>query len=87
MTRGDDIPALLTVGHGDRDAIARRSLLQDAGTTTPVDTRTRPCSRRLPQFDEPALCTTCTACGRYYLTRVETCHGEGGHWAREDSDA
>ena len=52
-----------TVGHGNRELDDLLGQLADHTVTTLVDIRSRPRSRRNPQFDEPALRAACDASG------------------------
>lgn len=63
----DESHRLFTVGHSNLEAEALLELLRGAGVTAVADVRSSPYSRRLPQFNRPALEATLRAGGIAYV--------------------
>ncbi|MBI3709621.1 MAG: DUF488 domain-containing protein [Proteobacteria bacterium] len=63
---GPDAPLVLTIGHSTHPVDAFIGFLRSHGVGLLVDVRTRPGSKRNPQFNQPALATALAACGIAY---------------------
>jgi uncharacterized protein (DUF488 family) len=62
-----DSARLFTVGHSNLESEALLELLLSAGVTALADVRSSPYSRRLPQFNRPALEAALRAAGIAYV--------------------
>lgn len=68
---GPDAPLVLTIGHSTHPAEAFIDLLRSHGVELLVDVRTRPGSKRNPQFNQQALATALAASGIAYCHEGE----------------